>query len=96
MNGECFGTLHFFCLVSGSRWCEREASAIFHTNGLVTIYGLMLVYIRKASAWCIGRTYDELVILVHETHLLYTLRPEQLTGWKGNNGLQLNQMLHRE
>jgi hypothetical protein len=26
------------------------------------------------------------LLLVHETHLLYTLRPEQLTGWKGNNG----------
>jgi hypothetical protein len=32
----------------------------------------------------------------HETHLPYTSRPEQLTGWKGNNGLQFNQMLDRE
>ena len=59
--------------------CE-DGLAILHTNGLVTIYGLMLVCIRKVSAWCIGRTYDELVILVHETHLPYTSRPEQLTG----------------
>jgi hypothetical protein len=40
----------FFCLLSCSRWCERESSAILHTNGYRVNNVSMLVYICKRES----------------------------------------------
>ena len=55
MNGECFGTLHFFCPGLSAAWCAGEALATFHTNGygftIESLWTPILGVCDRVSVW---------------------------------------------